>query len=71
MAHTRISMVDGTEVNVDGTPDQVFSELDAARGNLAQLASGDAKVYVSPAHVTLLREVPEDATMPLVEVISH
>jgi hypothetical protein len=68
-AHTRISLADGTEVSVDGTPDHVFSELNAAGGNLAPLVSGDGTVYVNPAHVTLLREVPEHATMPLVEVI--
>jgi hypothetical protein len=65
-------MVDGKEVNVEGTPDHVFSELNAVgQGDLAPLTSGDARVYVNPAHVTLLREVPEDATMPLVEVIAR
>ncbi len=56
---TQIWLVNGETVTVDGDPEQVIAELDAAHRGLARLTSRGSDVYVSLAHVTHLRDVPE------------
>jgi uncharacterized protein YlzI (FlbEa/FlbD family) len=51
---TRISLINGESITIDGDIEQVVATLKAGQGNLTELQTGEDRTYVNPEHVTHL-----------------